>query len=31
MIGGWDPETAGGSGRIYPVARIYSMGLNLNF
>jgi hypothetical protein len=31
MIGGWDPETADGSGRIYPVARIYSMGLNLNF
>jgi TonB-dependent starch-binding outer membrane protein SusC len=31
MIGGWDPEAAGGSGRIYPVARIYSMGLNLNF
>lgn len=31
MIGGWDPETADGSGRIYPVARTYSMGLNLNF
>lgn len=31
MIGGWDPETADGSGRIYPVARVYSMGLNLNF
>lgn len=28
---GWDPETADGSGRIYPVNRTYSLGLNLNF
>ena len=31
MIGGWDPETADGSGRIYPVARTFSLGLNLKF
>lgn len=27
--GGWDPETTDGSGRIYPVARVISMGLNI--
>ncbi|MDR3142955.1 MAG: TonB-dependent receptor [Tannerellaceae bacterium] len=31
MKGGWDPETTDGGGRIYPVNRTYSMGLNLNF
>ncbi len=31
MKGGWDPETADGGGRIYPVNRTYSIGLNLNF
>ncbi|MBK5720810.1 TonB-dependent receptor [Dysgonomonas sp. Marseille-P4677] len=29
MKGGYDPETAGG--RTYPVARVYSIGLNLRF
>lgn len=29
MKGGYDPETAGG--RTYPVARVYSLGLNLRF
>ncbi len=28
---GWDPETADGSGRIYPLNRTYSLGLNVNF
>ncbi|KAA8478445.1 TonB-linked SusC/RagA family outer membrane protein [Arcticibacter tournemirensis] len=31
MKGGWDPETTDGGGRIYPVNRTYSFGLNLNF
>ncbi|MBE8720718.1 SusC/RagA family TonB-linked outer membrane protein [Sphingobacterium pedocola] len=31
MKGGWDPETSDGGGRIYPVNRTYSVGLNLNF
>jgi len=31
MKGGWDPETTDGGGRIYPVNRTYSLGLNLNF
>jgi len=31
MKGGWDPEYAGGSGRAYPVARVYSVGLNVKF
>lgn len=31
MKGGWDPETSDGGGRIYPVNRTYSLGLNLNF
>lgn len=31
MKGGWDPETTDGGGRIYPVNRTYSIGLNLNF
>jgi TonB-linked SusC/RagA family outer membrane protein len=31
MKGGWDPETSDGGGRIYPVNRTYSIGLNLNF
>jgi TonB-linked SusC/RagA family outer membrane protein len=31
MNGGWDPETAGESGRIYPVSRIFSVGLNVVF
>lgn len=31
MKGGWDPEYNGGSGRSYPVARVYSMGLNVKF
>lgn len=32
MRGGWDPEyNADGSGRAYPVARVYSMGLNVKF
>lgn len=32
MKGGWDPEyTADGSGRSYPVARVYSFGLNVKF
>lgn len=32
MKGGWDPEyNAGGSGRAYPVARVYSFGLNVKF
>ena len=32
MKGGWDPEyNADGSGRAYPVARVYSVGLNLKF
>lgn len=32
MKGGWDPEyNADGSGRAYPVARVYSLGLNLKF
>ncbi|HLS94358.1 MAG TPA: TonB-dependent receptor [Sphingobacterium sp.] len=31
MKGGWDPETADGGGRIYPVNRTFSVGLNLNF
>lgn len=29
--GGWDPETTDGGGRIYPVARVISMGLNVKF
>lgn len=29
--GGWDPETTDGGGRIYPVSRIISMGLNIKF
>ena len=32
MKGGWDPEyNADGSGRAYPVARVYSVGLNVKF
>ncbi len=32
MKGGWDPEyNADGSGRAYPVARVYSVGLNIKF
>jgi TonB-linked SusC/RagA family outer membrane protein len=31
MKGGWDPETSDGGGRIYPVNRTYSIGLNFNF
>lgn len=32
MKGGWDPEyNADGSGRAYPVARVYSAGLNIKF
>ena len=32
MKGGWDPEYTGdGSGRAYPVARVYSFGLNVKF
>nr|MCR5002931.1 SusC/RagA family protein [Bacteroidales bacterium] len=32
MKGGWDPEyNSGGSGRAYPVARVYSVGLNVKF
>lgn len=31
MKGGWDPETTDGGGRIYPVSRVYSLGLNIKF
>lgn len=31
MKGGWDPETADGSGRIYPVNRVFAFGLNVKF
>lgn len=32
MKGGWDPEyNADGSGRAYPVAKVYSMGINVKF
>ena len=31
MKGGWDPETSDGGGRIYPVNRTFSIGLNVNF
>ena len=32
MKGGWDPEyNADGSGRAYPVARVFSVGLNVKF
>jgi len=32
MIGGWDPETTATSGgRIYPVSKVTSIGLSLNF
>lgn len=32
MKGGWDPEyNADGSGRAYPVARVWSVGLNVKF
>lgn len=32
MKGGWDPEYTGdGSGRAYPVSRVYSFGLNVKF
>lgn len=32
MKGGWDPEyNAEGSGRTYPVARVWSLGLNVKF
>lgn len=32
MPGGWDPEYTGdGSGRAYPVARVFSLGLNVKF
>ena len=32
MRGGWDPEyNADGSGRAYPVARVFSLGLNVKF
>ena len=31
MKGGWDPEVSDGSGRIYPVTRTISMGLNVTF
>lgn len=29
--GGWDPETTDGGGRIYPVSRVISCGLNVKF
>ena len=32
MRGGWDPEyNADGSGRAYPVARVFSLGVNGKF
>lgn len=31
MRGGWDPETTDGGGRIYPVSKVYSLGVNLKF
>ena len=32
MRGGWDPEyNADGSGRAYPVARVFSVGVNVKF
>ena len=32
MPGGWDPEYTGdGSGRAYPVAKVFSLGLNVKF
>lgn len=31
LKGGWDPETTDGGGRIYPVAKVISMGLNIKF
>ena len=31
LKGGWDPETSDGGGRIYPVSRVYSFGLNIKF
>ncbi len=31
MVGGWDPETADGSGRIYPVSRVFAVGVNIKF
>ena len=32
MRGGWDPEyNADGSGRAYPVARVFSLGVNVKF
>lgn len=29
--GGWDPETTDGGGRIYPVAKVVSLGVNVKF
>lgn len=29
--GGWDPETTDGGGRIYPVSRVISLGMNIKF
>lgn len=31
LKGGWDPETSDGGGRIYPVSRVFSFGLNAKF
>ncbi|NDV82617.1 TonB-dependent receptor [Bacteroides sp. 51] len=31
LKGGWDPETSDGGGRIYPVSKVYSVGLNVKF
>lgn len=31
LKGGWDPETSDGGGRIYPVSRVFSFGLNVKF
>lgn len=31
LKGGWDPETSDGGGRIYPVSRVFSLGLNIKF
>jgi TonB-linked SusC/RagA family outer membrane protein len=32
MVGGWDPETTGSTGgRIYPVAKVMSIGVNVTF
>lgn len=31
LKGGWDPETSDGGGRIYPVSRVFSVGVNVKF